>query len=745
MSRLVVALLGAACVLAAYGREPGFAEFQTVQESLARVPPKMRAEWLRKRGYDDSRYTTYRKPESTGLRLVGKYGRGPSVEVTGRDTLVALTLGSEVALISFANPDSPVVLSEIQLNFLPMQSALYDTFLLTCGNGLEVWNISNPRQPVFRHVIPYGVGGFAIVDTFLYFISQDTFHAYSIAHPANPYRVGFCRDSGGVAAATGNVAVLRQPGDMLGFIDVSNPAAPRQVGTYPGYTLCADARGNICCAAFYWSTDYDHFRFEVLDISDPTNVRRLGAIDSVGGWDVHLSGPFAFVSGFQTPEWEFTIVDVQDSTHPHVVSSCATPSNNYGVWADWTSDRAYVADCIGLAVIDITNVSAPVLDTVVLKAQTAQDVWPDGSRAYVADYQAGMRVLDVTQPWSPVELGGFDPVGGECETVVAGDSFAFVGWLPSPYFRSILVSDPTHPVQAGAGLVQTLPADMVLRDTLVYLAGRLRFNVVNVARPRQPVLVGSCVTGDLHEAGLWLEGNRAYVAGAYDGIYIVDVTDPRNPAPVRILNGMSAWGCCVVDTFLYVPDFDDSLHIWSVANLFNVYQLGSAYVRGSGLDVKVLGDYAYVGCDGLGVVNVADPRNPVLVECYQTPDFVRRVVIDSGYVYAACWGAGICIFDTFTTSVRDVATTPQSSWPVRLMGSVTRGIATIEFPGFTEREVHLQVLDIAGNKLGWADALAANRGAFARRRVDLTEQPAGVYFVRVGIGDRVYHLRITKL
>jgi hypothetical protein len=53
---------------------------------------------------------------------------------------------------------------------------------------------------------------------------------------------------------------------------------------------------------------------------------------------------------------------------------------------------------------------------------------------------------------------------------------------------------------------------------------------------------------------------------------------------------------------------------------------------GAGLDVQVQGDYAYVGCYGLGLVSIADPRNPVLVDCYETPEDVRRVVIDSGHI-----------------------------------------------------------------------------------------------------------------
>jgi len=174
----------------AFGGRLSFQAHSAVQESLSRMPAKFRAEWLLKRGLDASRYTEYRRPESTGLRLLGKWGRGPSNEVTGRGNLVALTLGSEVALLDFAKPDSPVVLSEIQLSFIPAQTALHDSFLLTGGNGIEIWNIADSIHPVFRNVIPYGVSDFAVFDTFLYFGSAGTFYAYSIANAASPSELG---------------------------------------------------------------------------------------------------------------------------------------------------------------------------------------------------------------------------------------------------------------------------------------------------------------------------------------------------------------------------------------------------------------------------------------------------------------------------------------------------------------------------------------------------------------------------
>ena len=713
-------LSGAALALAA----PSWQEEMALRDSLHRVHPRLRNRWLDKRGItlpgESAPLPASR--DSGPLRLAGKYGRGPAVEVTGRGTLVALTLGSEVALLSFANPDSPVVLSEIQLDVIPRQSALYDSFLVTSDDGIEFWSISDPRAPVKRSSIPYMTGDFAIADTLLFFVRGDTFHAYSIADPVHPYQLGRCAEGGYVMAATTNVAVVQAPGDVVDFIDVSNPSAPHRAGTYPDFMLGAAVRGNLCCMVTYWITDDDNCRFDVLDISDLANVRRIAHIDGVGGYDVHLSGPLAFVSGYQYAEWEFAMVDIADSTRPSVVSRCTTSGYNEAVWADWTSNYAYVADRIGLTVVDISNLNQPVVDTCFMKASYAYDVYVYGNRAYVADYTGGLKVLDVSDPDTPTELGGADSIHATSEAVVANDSFAFIGWWPRPYLRSFDVTDPAHPALAGGLVTETKPMDMALRDTLIYLAGRLRFNVVNVARPRQPVLVGSCVTGDLQTAGISLQGRYAYVAGAYDGLYIVDVIDPRNPAPVRILSGLRSSGCKVRDTLLYFPDNDDSLHIFSVANLYAVYQIGAVGFDADVWDVDLLDNLAFVASiQAVNVVDVSDPRNPVLIGRYQTPDDVWQLTVESGRLYAASFAAGVCIFDTAHVAVAEPRSEPKQRGSARLRPpSVAKGAMRVESGGGRVR-----LFDVAGKK-----AAELKSGVN-----DVSRIPAGIYFVRTDSGQ----------
>jgi hypothetical protein len=743
----VLLLLGTA---AAFGGRLSFEEHAVVQESLGRMPARFRAEWLQKRGLDAARYNEYRRPETTGLRLVGKWGRGPSNEVTGRGNLVALTLGSEVALLDFAKPDSPVVLSEIQLNFTPRQTALHDSFLLTCGNGIEIWNIADSTHPVYRNVIPYGVGDFAVYDTFLYFASWGTFYSYSIANAANPRLLGTCQDSGYVTTATRNVAVVRELNDVLGFIDVSNPAAPKRVGTYSNYALAAKARGNICVAEIYWNTLDDHFRFDVLDMSNPANVTRIGSIDSVGGWDVHLSGPFAFVSGYQGIGYEFTIVNIQDSAHPHVVSSCTTPGNNYAVWADWTSNWAYVADMVGLSVIDIANLNSPVFDTTVLAAMLAEDVCVDGSRAYVADDAAGLRILDVSVPELPREVGGLDTSGQAplMTTAVAKDSFAYVDYATAMnrrFFRTVDVSDPANPHIVGGCNMFNPPEDMVLRDSFVYCAEAYHFEVVDVARPRQPVLVGGCVLqNDIVD--LWLKDTLAYVS-SYPS-YIINVVNSANPFIVGNISSGTNGIAVVRDTYAVATPGFDSIVVYNVSIPSAPYQIVSLTLSGGHQyvdDVELIDDtIAAIGGDYVHLVNVRDPLHPQEICRWNPPSGdAPRLSYVAPYLYAACWAAGVCVLETTAAGVEE----PATGCHLRSVITATPSVAInrVRLASSEGNAIHdLRLYDAAGKEvMGVAPGPDWPR-AGSVLSVNLAGLPAGVYVFRGIVDGQVTTTKVVK-
>ncbi len=735
-SAVLLLLFGVAFV---HGREPSFQERGTLYDSLAQVHPRMRAKWLTEREIDLPESYESRAPESTGLRLVGKYGRGPSYEVTGRDSLVFLSLGSEVAIINFSNPDSPRVISELQASGLAVQAAVRDSLLYvgvsTGAAGLEVWNVADPALPVFRGRVLTRLSDFCIRDSFAYVTSRtsspsnDTFKVYNLADPDNLTLTGWCRDSGDAVTVAGNTAVLGD-WDNLFTIDVSDPAHPHRVGSYPGWAISVAARGNICCATLGNPNEPDWLRFMMLDIRNPSAPVALSSVDNCGGYDIYLDDSLAFLSGYYTGGHEFCIMDIADSTAPSLVGTCATPGDNWGVWARLPDRLAYVADRLkGLAVIDLASLSAPRLDTGILAAGLSYDISIDGQIAGVAEGGYGMGVLDVSDPSRPVQLGGVDsqpPI--ETHSVAIRDSFAYMGFWPSLQdLRVIDISNPSRPVSAGGVNVYNRPEDMVLRDSFLYIAEANRFQVVNVARPREPVLVGSCVTSTYSGYDLAVAGTFAYVAGL--PLLVVSLAQPDSPFVAGEFGG-GVWGLDAVDTVLYAVGQNAQFWTLSVANPASPRLLDSIRLPSyDGEDVAVVGTKAYVSEVAIRILDVSNPGDLRLIGQASVPQWTPRLVYAAPYLYACCAEGGVCVFETLPTGIEERIDAGQQNG-LTIRPSVTDGRLVIRGQVLCE-DPKLAVFDVSGREVMRATMPAQRDGESGRWLVDLSRLSSGVYVLRL--------------
>jgi hypothetical protein len=732
---LAVLLLAAASAAAASDMRAEMA----VRDSLRIVAPSHRAKWLQARGLGVSEFLpTYRPDSSNGLRLVGKYGRGPALSVTGQDSLVFVAMGSEVAVVDAAIPSIPHVLAEIQLGFLPSRVRVSDSLLLVCGAAVELWSIATPSQPRFISRLPMPVYDFCIRDSLLFLMSRDTFMVYNIAAPASPQRLGAYPDSGYATTMAGNTVVIMLASG-LGFVDVSNPASPHRVGSYGGYLWSACARGSICCMTAGNPNQPTWLQLQVIDISDPASAFPLGSLDSAGGYDLAIEDSMLYASGYYTGNHEFQIISLGDSAHPRRVGACLTYGENCGVWVDAEAQHAYVADRhMGLSVIDATVPTTPVVDTAILRADMAMDVSVRGGLAFVADYRAGLKVLDVTQPEQPAEIGLFDTLssGFTAEAVAASDSFAFASWWPQSYFRSIDVSDPTRPSMAGGCTVFDQPQSIILRDTLAYLAERLRFHIINVARPREPVLVGSCVLpSDVMD--LDLEDSLAFVTTL--PFSIVNVARPNSPVLVGSSN-VDASGVDAVDTIAYITAPYTGVVALNVARPAQPTTIDSLYLPNWWNDVVVVGSRAYVGGTYIKVVDISDPTDLRVIGSWTPPYLVRRLCYSAPYLYAACYDAGVCVLESTAVGVSETPWRDLVNRVAILAPNPTSGRLEVSLGGRVTTGGAWTVRDVAG-RLIRSGRVAAGQSRFS---VDLTSEPSGVYMVELEVTRHRYRGRVVK-
>jgi hypothetical protein len=742
-NRFVILALLLAAATRAHAREPGFAEFRTVQESLSRVHPRMRASWLKERGIRDEYWQGCVLPADSGLHEAGRWSFGPSYDVDGRvtpsETLVALARGSGVSLLRFSRQDSLSIelLSDINAGGLMKRVAVRDTLLYVGSTaGLEVWNIADERNPTQLSWLHTALNDFDVQDSLAYVIGpDDSFKVYNVADPQNPAFRGACRDSGYVISVCNGYAYT---GDRWGLyvVDVTNPASPHRIGSWGTKIEQVKARGTLCFVTT--SGDPGEITFHVLDVTVPASPLQIGSLDQAGGNDVHLIDTLAFGAGEEDFN-NLTVISIADSTHPRLVGSAATPGWSMGIWASGLNQATFVGcHWEGLQVYDTRNPAQPVRDTFLLGADQSVDICIDNGRAYVANEMAGLKILDVRDPTNPVTLGSYDTTWQRpfMTSVVARDSFAYVDWFAVPVFRVMDVGIPSQPTMAGGCDIFNPPQDMVLRDSFVYIAEVNRFQIVNVARPREPVLVGSCAVQEDAE-GLCLVDTLAYVA-SYP-FAIVNVKDPANPVVVGTIS-RGAWNGSVRDTFLFLSS--GGILVYSVADPGRPRLIDSLSVGPNTYWVEAVGSLLYVGSrDGVRVIDASDVHNMRVRGFCSTPYTVRRLTYASPYIYASCYEAGVCVLESTQVGVNETTADfrPTGGYLSVVPNPATDRIA-LTLDGYLGERPAIVVRNVTGREVMRLNGVATNQPVYA----DVTGLPCGLYYVEATGSGRHESAKFVK-
>jgi hypothetical protein len=737
---ILAAILMAAFCASALGREPALAEYRAVQESLSRVHPRIRASWLRERGLDDSPYATFRKPDSgSGLRAIGRWPWGPSWELCGRDSLLFLGSGSGVRILSISDSIHPRQLGQIVARSLVTQLVIRDTLLfIACGTwGAQIYSVSDPANPVELGSMDAVTLDLCVRDTLCFTVGGDSLRIYNVADPQLPVQLSAARDSGELVVVSGTHVYAAWDG--MNVYDVSNPLSPNRINTRGGkcYTLFIQDTLLFCSAI---QPSY----FAILDISDPLDIQQIGYISGYGGHALYVDDSFAYLSCAYDHEGIF-VINVTNPTNPQVRGSYDPEgTENYDPYVPTPLSYGYLAsDYGGLKVVDLHNVDLVTEASSSFEAHQAVDLSIDGSLAYVADQAAGLRILDVSDPTRPATLGIYDTIAVlDVRSAVARDSFAFITyWGDRRRFLRVLdVSNPTAPTFAAEESCRNPPDDMVLRDSFLYCAEVNQFQIFNVARPREPVLVGGCVTTDGINFGLVVQDTFAYLIG--DVFQVINIARPSAPVVVSSTAGGAA-GLAVRDTFAYIPSGWDSVYIYSVANPASTRRISSIPCGVWPWDAALGESKLYIATSdgwGVDVYDLADPGHPARRGRASAPTDIRRLCYHDGHVYAALWNAGIAIYETTAAAVAEAPpAVVRRGAGMSVHPSPTRGRVVLELPPGLDRSI--SVLDAAGRRILLAETAHGGERAIP---LDLSQLKGGVYFIEVRSKEESMTAKVVK-
>lgn len=260
-------------------------------------------------------------------------------------------------------------------------------------------------------------------------------------------------------------------------VDITNPSQPLSIAIFPrisGFMQEVETYKNYAIVT-------EHSPIQIFDLSFlPDSVSRVGIFyPSIGCHTIHIQGDYCYCNGIDllildikdpiSPKeiavittlgyahdsyvWKDTlfigdmengilIYDIQDKTNPKLLKHFSYPNSvTHTVWI--TENGKYLLTCdedIGghLKIWDIQNLDSMKLVSEFKTNSSAiiHNVYVKGDFAYIAYYTDGLRILDITDPTRPEEVGYFDTSPYD----VADYEGA---WGAYPYLPSgnILVSD----------------------------------------------------------------------------------------------------------------------------------------------------------------------------------------------------------------------------------------------------------------------------------------------------------------
>ncbi len=326
---------------------------------------------------------------------------------------------------------------------------------------------------------------------------------------------------------------------------------------------------------------------------------------------------------------------------------------------------AYIGAGPRLVILDVSDPAnaalvgrTDVLPGRVMEIVLAQDY------AYVAGGYQGLRIIDVSDPTSPSEVGFYDTPGHAWGIAVAagdpqGHTYAYVADGDSPQtdrtaLRIIDVSDPANPSEVGSYEELDDARDVTVVGSKAYVAGGC-LHIIDVSDPTSPSEIGSYCTprddpwgpppsmfGRIVVAADDPQGHTyAYLAEwpmgdpSRSGLLIVDVSDPTEPTEAGFYYRWQFGDIVVRDSLAYVAG--EGLDVIDVSDPTEPTSFGNYSLAGT-YSLAVAGDYAYVGLadGGLAIVDISNPASPTGAGSYHdTPGISLDVAVAGNYAYVA--------------------------------------------------------------------------------------------------------------
>jgi hypothetical protein len=595
--------------------------------------------------------------DSLNMRFVGNWGQGSSYNLLAAENeeILFLGAGAAVKIMDVSDLAYPVQLSVLNARAL-VDAIFYDAenhllCLAAYFNGIEIWDVSDYENPqrvgqASTNGLPRG-GIFKQGDYVFAVTVVDGVQVFDVSSLPIVSLVATGTIPGSQlswnAAMWGNHIFVANGSGGCKVIDISDPLNPLYIKTIPGNCTGIDVLNGKAYVVSYQNT------LTIHDVSDLQNIIQLGQTTCSGYLNkVKVIGDYAYVASQTTnPGGGMKVFDVSDPATPVELETLEDYARHI------CGNASFVATAGGGAGCDIFDIAVPAEPVLASQEKLPWDCWGlgvDGDFTYTGSN--GFRIIDASNPSKPWQCG-YDETNGQLAKI-SEDIAVFCpesagGSNPVSFFD---ISDKTNPQLLGQKVCPAMTYSIDLVGTLAYIACWWDgVRVIDFSDPANPTFVAhlhgwvnGAIPGDeyCYAQAVEVQGDLCYILdyGPFPdddtkGIYIFDVSDISNPVLINRFKDYQGEGddFAVEGDFAYIADKLGGMAITSIADPMMPFNLGYCNLPDSPTGIEMQGQHAYISDyinGGVQVVDVSNPSSPFVSAFYKQSGCFAMQVALSG-------------------------------------------------------------------------------------------------------------------
>ena len=549
---------------------------------------------------------------------------------------------------SLANPENPTEIGRQKLETIrkfalnnKILCGITDyegAFLYPLVNGEFVENIAHYELD-FSTLKMHSVGGTSLYFPLKFANESSKVRIVDISNPLSPQDYGDFVLKVSDIESKGDVAYLSISNSSGYFVDVKDVSDPNHPKDITKYKLPADFPGltvyNDLLVAHGIVTHYDK-GIEIIDISDsiaPVKHSFVGHTSSFQQIGITDSALFAVDTNKQLYR-----IDIRNRKNPVMeaqpyfvdsIAGCWT-RNNVGYFTD-TKDSLYI--------YDLSDPFNPVVKNKIKNNRLLSEPCFYGNVAYATGVR-GIDVYDFSDPFYPSRRGFADIPGYFTSPTVVGDKLVVLKVIHENKLTVFDLSIPTKPTLVGEFSPFGENNRIAVTGDTVFVANDFGgMQIIKMTNDTAIVLGTHHTKGKLNDVEV--QGNFAYLAVDVEGMQIVDVSDVHQPKLVAMYQKEGDnWGAYDIEIEgdrAYLMGGIYGTRIIDVSVKENPREIGIK-PEAVTLEKGFLKDgllYRCLRANGIDVLDIEPPENPVVLGQYDTPGWAMDIFVRNDTAFLA--------------------------------------------------------------------------------------------------------------